>query len=321
MLLDELCTEAGVELLFHTLVVGAIREGEKIGGIVTENKSGRQAFRGKIVIDCTGDGDIAAKAGVPFQVGSEPLHSTQAMTTMLKLHNVDFVQRQPQELLALMQEGQKKAPGYEIGFDCPWLIDCPDGSAVLQYVHVRGRTGTDAKDLTAAELEGRKQALAAYEFLKANVRGFERAVLEQVAPQIGVRETRRIKGEYYLTETDLRAGKTMDFPDATFICNFNIDIHDEDTKKQTVERIPPYTIPYRCLVPVAVDNLLVAGRCISGSRVAMAAYRVTGNCLAMGQVAGTAAALAIQGGITPRQVSYSQLREKLASQKMILADR
>lgn len=321
VLLDDLCLEAGVQLLFHTQVVNTVRDGDKVTGIVVENKSGRQAFLGKIIIDCTGDGDVAALAGVPFQIGDEPHHTTQAMTTMLKLCNVDFVQREPYELLELMKEGQKKAPDYKIVFDCPWIIDCPDGSSILQYVHVRGRTGTDAQDLTRAELEGRKQGLEAFKFLKENVRGFERAVLAQIASHIGVRETRRIKGEYCLTEEDLRGGKTFEFPDATFICEFNIDIHEEDSEKQTVELIPAYTIPYRCLVPLGVDNLLVAGRCISGTRIAMASYRVTGICLAMGQVAGTAALLALEGGITPREVSYSQLREKLAAQNVILAGR
>ena len=192
-----------------------------------------------MVIHCTGDGDVAALAGEPFQIGDPAHHSTHAMTTMVKLFNVDFVQRKPYELLALMEEGLKKDPDYKIEFSRGWVIDCPGGSSILQYVHVRGRTGTDAQDLIRAELEGRKRALAAFNFLKENVPGFGRASPGLIASQICVRESRRIREEYYLTEDDIRSGRTFGFPNATFICRFNIDIHHEDEDKQTVEHASP----------------------------------------------------------------------------------
>ena len=177
--------------------------------------------------------------------------------------------------------------------------------------HVRGKSGIDARDLSEAEIEGRKLVQEAMDFFTRYMPQFRHAYLEQTAPHIGVRETRRIMGEYELTLEDLLTGRKQE--DGICICGFNVDIHQPDGLSQEgyEYQTKPYHIPYRALLPLKVENLLVAGRCISGSYEAHASYRVTGDCVAMGQAAGTAAALAVSQGVTPRNLEAAELLDEL----------
>jgi hypothetical protein len=203
---------------------------------------------------------------------------------------------------------------FRLAFERPWAIHLPNpGEVVVQLVHVRGVDATDARDLTRAEIEGRRQTRAVVEFLTQNVPEFDGAYLIETAAQIGIRETRRILGDYVLSLEDLQAARKFD--DGIATVSFGVDIHDPVGKSQVGGPITGvYDIPYRCLVPRNVEGLLVAGRCISGTHEAHASYRVKGPCLAMGQAAGTSAALSVRGGVHPRELDAGALREELRRQ-------
>ncbi len=328
LLLDRKMREAGVDVLFHTLFADAITEktqdGTVIGGVLLENKSGRGAYLAPVVIDCTGDGDVAARAGAPYRVGRDKDGATQPMSLMFKLGNMDYVQnvvdfpydRECTELFYFMKQAARMAglENYEFNFERPYILRLPTShQGIAEMTHVRGKSGLDAWDLSAAEVEGRELVDEAMRFFTAYMPQFKDAFLEQTAPHIGVRETRRIMGEYMLTIEDMLAGAR--FEDGICTCAFSIDIHQPDGKSQEGMHIPtkPYGIPYRCLVPQVVDGLLVAGRCISGTYEAHASYRVTGDCVPMGQAAGLAAALSIDKGVTPRALDGRLVAEAMVA--------
>jgi hypothetical protein len=210
---------------------------------------------------------------------------------------------------------QKAVAGYEWNFIQPCLLRLPGQHlGVMQMTHMRGRLGINPVELSAAEIEGRERVAAAMADLKKYLQGFEHSQLEQTAAMIGVRETRRIKGLYELNAGDLRRGARFD--DGFCICTFGVDIHQPDKNSQENEKpfgMKPYHIPYRSLVPVKVKNLLVAGRCISGDFVAHASYRVTGDCAAMGQAAGTAAGLCLDTKSAPHELDGAVVVKKMAA--------
>lgn len=193
------------------------------------------------------------------------------------------------------------------------------GDVVVQHTHIYGLDATNSADLTNAEIEGRRQVMATVDALQKYVPEFKSIQLVQTPVNIGVRETRRIMGEYVLTREDLVEGRKFD--DGVLTATFGIDIHDPVLKTQTHPKgggAKPYQIPYRCLVPQKIDNLLVAGRCISGTHEAHASYRVTGNCIAMGESAGIASALCLKEGVIPRTLDGRQLNKVLKSRKILL---
>jgi hypothetical protein len=329
LLLDRMVLGAGVKMLLHTFIVDVVMEGDTICGVIVENKGGRGVYKAKIVIDCTGDGDVAARAGAPWNMGRPEDGKTQPMTLMFKIGNLDYVQTYPNpirpkeygtgsgtELFDLMDISikQKGVKDYEWNFIQPCILRLPGQHiGVMQMTHMRGKSGLDPNELTEAEIEGRERVATAMADLKKYLQGFEHSQLEQTAAMIGVRETRRIKGLYELTQEDL--GKGARFDDGFCICHFGVDIHQPDKNSQENDRVfhmKPYHIPYRSLVPLKVKNLLVAGRCISGDFIAHASYRVTGDCAAMGQAAGTAAGLCLEDKKAPHE-----LDGKLVVKKMV----
>ncbi len=325
LLLDRKMREAGVDVLLHTLFADTVMEGSSVCGILVENKSGRGAYLAPIIIDCTGDGDVAARAGAPFRVGRDSDGATQPMTMMFKLGNMDYVQNvsdfpydiEYTELFFFMKQAARMAglENYEFNFERPYILRLPTAhQGIAQMTHVRGKSGLDAWELSAAEAEGRELVAEAMHFFTSYMPQFRDAFLEQTASHIGVRETRRIMGEYMLTVEDMLAGAR--FEDGITTCTFNVDIHQPDGKNQQGHELPtkPYQIPYRCLVPQIVDGLLVAGRCISGCYEAHASYRVTGDCVPMGQAAGTAASLALDAGVTPRALNGRLVAEAMVTQ-------
>ncbi len=322
LLLDRITVAAGVEILFHTYFADALVEGDTVAGIIVENKGGRGAYRARIVIDCTGDGDVAARAGAPWKMGRQADGMTQPMTLMFKIDNLDYVQNYPNpygkdtELFMLMKRAleHKGITDYEFNFERPCLLRLPGQHVgVMQMTHIRGKSALDPRQLSEAELEGRERVNEAMAFLTTHLQQFEHAQLGQTAAMIGVRETRRIDGQYELTLEDMVRGARFD--DGFCVCTFGVDIHEPDGKSQVDNprhHIKPYHIPYRCLVPQRVTNLLIAGRCISGSFEAHASYRVTGDCAAMGQAAGTAAALCIRNGIAPDRLDGRLVVEQMS---------
>lgn len=224
------------------------------------------------------------------------------MTTMFLISGVSFKQNKPEELNALMHKAcREHNTGYKIDFDKPYAIWLPvPGMAVVQLVHIRGKSGVDPFELSEAEFLGRDRVYETFAFFKKYIPEFKNAHLVATAPQIGVRETRHILGDYYLTDEDIVSG--AEFQDHLgFRVSFNVDIHDE-REEQECRHIVPYQIPLRCLLPKGIKGLLTAGRCISGSFYAHASYRVTGDCVAMGEGAATAIAKALNTGCDIREI-------------------
>jgi len=308
---DEMCLEAGVQVRLHTLFTQAEVEGGRIASITAESKSGRDTCSAAVYIDCTGDADLAHRAGVPCDIGRQEDGLTQPMTLNFRMAGVD-VDRMPARAEINRLYDAAKVEG---------RVSCPRENVLLFHaiqpdvVHfnttrVVGKSGVDARDLTAAEIEARRQTQDLVRFLIADVAGFERSYLQQTAAQIGIRESRRIRGEYALTAEDVLSARK--FPDGIARSCYPIDIHSPSGSGTDIRQVPEgdhYEIPYRCLVPVGVDNLLVAGRCVSATHEAQASLRVMPQCFAMGEAAGIAAAIAIQRSIPPREVNGEELRK------------
>ncbi|MFC1714199.1 FAD-dependent oxidoreductase [Candidatus Poribacteria bacterium] len=317
---DCMMTEANVSLLYHTFAVDSVVEENAIKGVIVENKSGRSAILAKIVIDCTGDGDIAARSGAPYEKGRPEDGLLQPMTMMFRLGNVTFQQENGTQFCKLIELAMEAGAEYELPFRNGWVIHLPmQGDAVVQHTHIYGLDATNAADLTKAEIEGRRQVMATVDLLQNHVPEFKSTRLMQTPVNIGVRETRRVMGEYVLAREDLIEGK--EFDDGVVIVTFGIDIHDpapESEIRPKRGRMKPYQIPYGCLVPQKIDNLFVSGRCISGTHEAYASYRVTGDCMAMGEAAGIASALCLKDGLSPRELDGRRVKKLLKDRNILL---
>lgn len=328
----EMCLDAGVELLLHTFVVDALVDGSVLRGVVAASKSGLQALRASVTVDCSADADVAARAGVPCELGRESDGLTQPMTLFFRVTNVDdeqvkeYVASHPEDVrpfASLVREARERGefpiPRRGIGL----YKTLEPGVWRINTTRVQRRVGTDVWDLTRAEIEARRQVQALLAFFRRWLPGFERCELLDTAAQIGVRETRRIRGEYTLTLQDLATGR--EFDDVIALAAYPVDIHsptdDGGGATGEWETANIYQIPYRCLVPVGVDQLLVAGRSLSATHEALAAVRVMPIAFAMGQAAGTAAALAVALGLPPRRVPVAELQRRLVAQGAYLGDR
>lgn len=313
IVLDKMLMEAHVDILFHTMFSAPILEEGKVRGVIVENKGGRSAYLGKVVIDCTGDGDVAARAGAPYEIGDEK-GQVQPMTLMFRMSNIDYIQDyytyrhyEDNELIHILDRALERAgiKDYPFNYRRPCVLQMPGShTAICQSTHIRNKLSINPDELTAAEIEGRQEVQSLIGLLRTYLPQFKNVQLDCTGPHIGIRESRRIMGEYRLTEEDVCESRQFD--DGICTATFWIDIHQNEgvdqNEQQGPKLTPRYQIPYRCLVPLRIDNILVAGRCISGSFAAHASYRVTGNCVAMGQAAGIAAALCVRQGISPREV-------------------
>ena len=315
---DALLADAGVDVLFHTSFIDLQMNGSGIGTLFVSGPKGPRAITAKFVVDASGDAHVAARAGAPFE-DAGALGIAQSLTTTFKMINVDVERAKAfpkTEMWALMESSEEayRLPRKE---GSAHITPLP-GVMVTNMTRVAGVDGTDVVALSAAEAEGRAQALEYARFLKDKVPGYEQAALGGLSTQIGVRETRRIKGEYWLTREDVLAAAK--FPDAIARCGAPIEIHHaaEGTRWEYLPDGETVDIPYRALVPAGVDNLLVAGRCLSASHDAHASVRSIGQCLAMGQAAGTAAALAVTDSVAARAVDTERLRDRLRGQGALI---
>jgi ribulose 1,5-bisphosphate synthetase/thiazole synthase len=299
--LQDMAIKEGVMLRFHTFVSDVFMEKNKVCGVIVQSKSGRQAIKSKIVIDATGDGDVAVLSGAPYTKGRRKDGGMQPMTLMFSMQKTD------RDSHPVLPEGCKK---YKKASDLPRdrivASMTPGGRLVVNMTRMHG-DGTKVEDLTKAEIEGLKQALSLAHFLQNH--GFGRYKLTGVAPQVGVRETRQITGDYVLTGKDLTEGRKFD--DVVAVNDYYMEIQSPDGKGSEMRAVKPYHIPYRCLVPKKVENLLVAGRCISATHEAMSSLRIIPVCMATGQAAGTAAALAVKNKQSPRQINVKLLQDTL----------
>ncbi|MGZ7441509.1 FAD-dependent oxidoreductase [Paenibacillus sp. TH7-28] len=328
---DDAILESGVTPLYHTFVYDVVLSEDRrtAQGVVVVNKTGRSFIPCRYIIDCSGDGDIAALAGVPFQKGGEA-GELQPGSMCYLLANVDrpkfkrFLEEsgdtgQLHKTVELaiaegaLPEGRKSISGLA------WISDYLVG---VNFGHVFGVDGTLAEDLTRGAIEGRRTAERQLQFFRRYVPGFEHAHMVASGEQLGIRETRRIEGDYILTVDDFLAARS--FPDDIARNAYYIDIHLASSKSEmTFNHLPPgvsHGVPYRILLPVGIDNLWVAGRSVSSDRAVQGSLRVMPNCFSMGQAAGTAAALALQGGTGSRGISVVELQRRLLEQDVWLGE-
>ena len=310
-LLEEKLFGAGGEALYQTRFCRPLAEGGRVQGVTVENRDGRAAYLARVIVDCTGDAEVAARLGLPTRTGRPEDGLCQAMTLMFTIGNVDFMQDTCHDLRRMIEQAAQEAgDGYRLPYSRPYIIQIPNSkTAVVQLTHMRGYDPLSAADVGRAAAEGRRQAYEAVEFLRRHVARFREIELLETAPLLGIRESRRIVGEYTLTREDLGAGRR--FPDDITTAAFGVDIHNPLDDSQQCYPVQRYGIPYRALIPRGAEGLLVAGRCISGTHEAMASYRVTGDCAAMGEAAGIAAALAARTGRGVREIGAEEIRERM----------
>jgi hypothetical protein len=313
---DDLLLGKGVDILFHALGAGAVMEpDDTIRALIVETKSGRAAVIGRAFIDCSGDGDLAAWAGAPYECG-DGAGGMLSPTMMFRLNGVDPVAAGEAwtTIPALMDDAEKrgvKFPRKGVVIrpqknPIEWRVNVtqmkkPDGSAL---------DGTDADELTAGEIEGRRQVMQFFEFLKREAPGFQNAYVVDTPPQLGIRETRRITGPYQLSGDDVL--NCASFPDTIGVNGWPIEAHIAGRVEWRWPAIPQSRgfchLPYRMLLPQQVRNLLVAGRCASMTHEGQSAARVSGPCFARGQAAGSAAHLSLAGNSALGEISIDALQ-------------
>ncbi len=313
--LEQKCLESGVDILLHCRVVAAITDNDQnISHVITESKSGREAWRGKIVVDATGDGDLAAQAGCEFdfanQDGNTQPMSMIGLLTGIKLSDMsDLVNGHHSNGWASDKEAIKadmRKAGLEPSYAMPTLFHLADDLFVMMANHQYKVSAINTAAVSLATLAGRKEVHALVEGLRSLGGRWRNLQLAATSEQIGTREGRRIKGLYELGIGDLKNGRQFD--DSVCRCTFGIDVHSPDPDKEkgilSAEkyRTKPYDIPLRSLISKDINNLLMAGRCISGDFLAHASYRVTGNAVPMGDAAGRVAAISAKTGKAPKDV-------------------
>lgn len=336
-LLFEMMRESGVDLLLHALFLEAVVAGGRVAGARFATVAGTREVRAWRTIDATADAYVAASAGVPTQQG-DARGRVQPASLMFRLSHVDlealasYLRHHPEQMRTSLKAHERTAGSlsavaglYElweaarargdvtVPRELVSMFATPYADEVtVNMTRVVDIDPLDPDDLTRAEVEARAQVMQLVDFFKRDVPGFANARLAATATQIGIRESRRIVGMYTLTADDVLHARTFD--DAIARSAYPIDIHNPRGSGTTTHRLPPgasYEIPYRCLVPRAIDDLLVAGRCISTTHEALASTRLTPTVMTLGQAAGTAAALSLQARVAPRELDAGALRARL----------
>ena len=336
----EMCEEAGVNILFYTMAVDTIKLENSIKGIIVESKSGRRAILASCVVDCSADADVAATAGVPFEKALAK--DLWYMYFSMQLAGIDtkkaneYIKNNKDKFV--LGYGAKDKNGnierfqgiLDTGDDRDFTVS--ENRKTIRAYNPRkslhqvydglawigaGISGdcTDVWDVTKAEIVGRKKCMNIWRWLQENTPGYENSYPLRTG-RLSFRESRRIIGEYVITEEDIRSG--LQCEDSIGLNNMPLDQHLSDLgwKYEVIDR--PHQVPYRSIVPMEVDNILVAGRCMSCTHIAQASLRKITNCFVTGQAAGTAAALSVKDNIKPRNIDYKRLQKVLKSQGVIL---
>jgi hypothetical protein len=326
---DELVVAAGVKVLLHAWLQEVEVADGCVRSLVLATKAGLRQVRGKFFVDATGDADLCSFAGARCEVAGER-ESGQSLTTTFKVVNVDTARRKAlskEEFHRRMNEaassGRFRLPRRE-GSD---HITPVEGMFATNMTRVEpvARVGerflnaVESEFLTTAEIEGRSQAMEYMRFLRSEIAGYEKAELISFSTQVGVRETRRVFGDYRLTRADVLSA--TQFEDQIGLCGAPIEDHagGTDTVWQYLPDGKAVGIPFRCLIPQGLENVLVAGRCFSATHDAHASVRSMAQCMAMGEAAGTALAMCAREAKTPREISAVRLREELRSAGAVLA--
>jgi hypothetical protein len=323
---DDLLLQSNVNILFHAFAVGvAMTSDTLVEAVILETKSGRAAVRGRLFVDASGDGDLAAWAGAPFEKG-DGAGNMLYPSTMFRINGVD-PQRAGEAWLKIPQLMEQAEAEGRFSFPRKGAIVRPLKhpiewrANVTQLREADGRAidGTDVLSLSRGEIQGRDQVRQTFNFLQT-VPGFENAYIIEIAPQLGIRETRRVLGEYVLSENDILG--CADFEDSIGRNGWPIEEHTQGDVAWHWPDIPKSRgynqLPYRMIVPRLIDNVFVVGRCASMTHLGQSAARVTGPCFAMGEAAGTAADIALRGNVMPRAVDPKALQKALETQGVLL---
>lgn len=335
IVLFELVEKYQVDYLLHTYIVDAVVKNNEITSVIVESKSGRQSIEADFFIDTSADADLSAMAKVPFEVGRKEDGLTQAMTLMFRIANVDmrktleYCRKKPENYSFIEEdvngvsiagfkeeiEEERKISIYDNPLDYIFFVTTHrDDLVIVNTTRSLRVNGLSNVDLSRAEAEGHKNAWQIHKLLKKRIAGFEDSYISNMATQIGVRETRRITGEYTMTGMDVVNAQKFD--DAIARGSYPIDIHDPTGNGGQMIRLKDgeyYDIPFRCLIPKNIDNLLVAGRCISATHEAQASVRITATCTAMGEAAGSAGALCLKHQIKPSEINIKELQSYIKS--------
>jgi hypothetical protein len=318
---DDLLLSAGVQLLFHALAVGVVMASPtRVHALLIETKSGRRAVLGRCFIDASGDGDLAAWAGAPFEKG-DGQGNLLYPSAMFRLNGID-PQRAGADWGVIPRLMLQAEAAGRYAFPRKTPIVRPQKNPIewrvnlTQLANAQGNAmdGTNAQELSDAEILGRKQIASVADFLK-EVPGFEDSYIVDIAPQVGIRETRRVRGQYQLTESDVLG--CASFNDSIGVNGWPLELHMKGDVEFRWPAIPESRgfnhLPYRMTVPLGLDNLWVAGRCASMTHEAQSAARVTGACFVMGQAAGSAADLVLKADCTAAAVDTRALQARLES--------
>ena len=307
---DEILQEAGVEVLYHAQVADVVAVDGRVDTVIVSNKAGLVAIRPKVVIDCTGDGDVAAWAGAPF----EKAETLQPMSLHFRIAYLEPTFELRRRCATVLEEAYDRG---ELGlYAGPYPATFSGRDVYFNATRTPG-DNTDPGDWTRAEIQGRQDAWKMFELWKASLSEFEEAYFMSSGPVAGARESRRIVGDYVLTGDDVREGRRQ--ADVVVLGAWRLDRHPATRPGyHDIPWTPPYDIPYRTLLPKGYENLLVAGRCHSATSEALASSRVTATAMGMGQAAGTAAAMAAGTGASPREIRTSELQGRLVSAGAIL---
>lgn len=340
----EMLREVGVEVLMYVFCADVLKEGDTVKGVVIESKAGREAILARTVIDCTGDGDVACRAGVECRKG-DANGGMQPPTLMFSMRGVDVqrlrdaIVREPEiyDMDTMPAEQFRTGKFITVGMRGPLkkaqdeglnitvartilITGMHDDEIWVNMSRVSGVDATRPESYTRGEIEARQQIYDIEKYLKKYIPGFENARREQVAPFMGIRESRVTVGRYVLTAGDILSCRRFD--DVVAVASYPVDIHHATGGDCTLYWCEDsYDVPYRCLVPAGVEGLLVAGRCASADHEAMASTRVMSTCMAMGEAAGRAARIAQEEGVLPSEVDVRKLQDELIANGAYLGER
>ncbi len=323
----EMLDEEGVLLQLYTIACKPVMKNNRVQGVITESKSGREVIKADILIDASGDGDIAARSGVPYHKGRKENGKMQPATLMFKLGGVDTeraifigsfeesVELPEGDLQTLAEKHLPDPAGHFLVYQStlPGVVTCNMTNAI-------NVDGTEPEDLTSAVYECRKQLRPIVNFLQEFVPGYENCYLLDSGSLIGIRETRHFEGEYVLSREDILRGRVFEDWVVPRV-HFNFDVHnlsgsglDETGVQKEFPQDKGYTIPYRSFIPKKIEGLFLAGRNISGTHMAHSNFRVMPICANMGQAVGNAAAICVKKDILPRNLDVNELQNKLKEQ-------
>lgn len=330
--LDNFILDEGIELKLHSFVNDVVVENNKITAVIIQTKKGPVAIKAAMIVDATGDGDVAFSAGVPFEQGRSSDGVNQPGTVNFRIAgvNVEKLAQSESSLRELSNELMKEITSGKTGLTCkrhwPGFGRLTKGGQItgINFADVYHIDPTDIDGLTRGEIDGRKYAMEMFHYLKQNVDGMKDIEISSFAPEIGFRDSRRIEGHYRLTSLDIETGVKFDDVITVFPRFYDMLALDGDWSKgrgldTDAVYTPPepgrvYQIPYRCLVPKKINNLLMAGRCICSDHLAESTIRAIAACMLIGQAAGTGASMACRSGIRPIEVDIKELQAELKQQ-------